>query len=183
MTQYPPSTEQAVSQTRAWLEGFVIGLELCPFAQAPFLAGQVSMPVCRGSEFEALYREILSLILEFVQAGPDERLTSLVLVPRGMDDFGDYLDLLAALDAALDESGLRGIVQIASFHPAYRFANAAEDDPANYTNRSPVPMFHLIREDHLAAALAAYPDPEGIPERNIRKLRSLDRRVLGAWLA
>lgn len=181
MTEDPPSPEQAVSQTRAWLEGFVIGLGLCPFAQAPFLAGQVSMPVCRASDFEALYREILSLILDFVQAGPDERLTSLVLVPRGMDEFGDYLDLLAELDAALDQSGLRGIVQIASFHPAYRFADTPADDAANYTNRSPVPMFHLIREDHLAAALAAYPDPEAIPERNVRRLRSLDRRALDAW--
>lgn len=181
MTPDPPSSEPVISQTRAWLEGFVIGLGLCPFAQVPFLAGQVAMPVCRGSDFEALYREVLSLILDFVQAGPDERLTSLVLVPRGMEDFGDYLALLAELDAALDASGLRGIVQIASFHPAYRFADTAADDPANYTNRSPVPMFHLLREDHLAAALAAFPDPETIPERNVRMLRSLDRRKLGAW--
>lgn len=182
MTRERPSSDEAVAKTRSWLEGFVIGLGLCPFARAPFVAGQVAMPVCQASDFEALYREVLASIAAFVQADADEQLTSLVLVPEGLDDFDDYLDLLAALDEALIEAGLRGIVQIASFHPAYRFGNAPSDDPANYTNRSPVPMFHLIREDHLAAVLSAYPDPAAIPERNVRKLRSLGTRALCAWV-
>jgi hypothetical protein len=85
------------------------------------------------------------------------------------------------LDDALDEAGLRGIVQIAGFHPDYRFGDAPADDPANHSNRSPVPMFHLIREDHLASVLEDYPDAERIPERNIRKLRSMGLAKLRAW--
>lgn len=175
--------EQAVARTRKWLERRVIGLGLCPFARNPYEADRVVMPVCRSSDLPGLYREVLGLVADFLQADPDRQETSLVLVPLGLEDFSDYLDLLAVLDAALDEAGLRGIVQIASFHPDYRFAGAPSDDPANYTNRSPVPIFHLIREDLLAVALENHPDPKAIPVRNVRKLRSLDPDTLRDWNA
>jgi hypothetical protein len=99
--------------------------------------------------------------------------TSLFVLSAGLNDFGDFLDLLESAQDDLEEAGLIEQLQLASFHPDYRFADVPMDDPANYTNRSPRPMFHLIRQDSLSAALAGYPDPEQIPVRNIARLREL----------
>ena len=109
----------------------------------------------------------------FLAFSPHQAETGLFIVANGLDDFEEFLDLLDLADAALDQAGLRGVLQLASFHPHYVFAGASAGDPANYTNRSPYPMLHLIREAGLDAALETYPDPEGIPERNIRTLRNL----------
>jgi hypothetical protein len=169
---------EAVAKTQRWLESFVIGVGICPFARAPYDAGQLAITVCESRERDALYQELLGAIRAFVEADAEEQLTCLVLAPNGVADFEDYLDLLAALEQVLDAAGLVGVLQIASFHPSYRFADAPADDPANFTNRSPVPMFHLIREDHLASVLKTYPNPESIPQRNIAKLRSLGNDAL-----
>ena len=99
--------------------------------------------------------------------------TALLVVTEGLAGFSEYLDLLALAEQAVSEAGLSGVIQLASFHPDYCFAGAPADDPANFTNRSPYPMFHLIREDALEAALASYRHPERIPERNVQRLRAL----------
>jgi hypothetical protein len=119
----------------------------------------------------------------FLGLSPSQAETGLFIVPQGLQAFADYLELLGAAEDALGAAGLDGILQLASFHPDYVFADAAVDDPANYTNRSPYPMFHLIREAGLAAALESYPDPEAIPERNVRKLRALGLAELQRRLA
>jgi len=151
----------------------VIGLGLCPFARRPLRAGHVVFDVCETSDRDGIYRSVLQSLEVFLLADPDEQETALVIVPEGLGRFEAYLEMLELLDAALDDSGLRGQVQLASFHPDYRFEGVPADDPANYSNRSPLPMFHLIREDGLSDALAGYPDPQEIPRRNVALLRDL----------
>jgi hypothetical protein len=162
-----------IDQTAAWLDEVVIGLGLCPFAATPRRQGRVVFRVCDGSAPEVIYREVLQALEAFLLADALEQETALVIVPGGLEEFSEYLELLQALDDSLESAGLNQWVQLASFHPAYRFDGAAPDDPANFTNRSPHPMFHIIREESLTQALADYPEPEAIPLRNVQRLRQI----------
>lgn len=175
--------QQVIERTRQWLERMVIGLNLCPFAARPYEAGRVHFAVCDETGQEAIYRAFLGELDDFITSDPEQLETALFIPSRGLGDFEEYLDMLALFDEALLQAGLEGVVQLASFHPDYRFEGAAADDPANYTNRSPYPMFHLIREAGLEAALANYPHPEQIPERNISRLRELGIEGIKALLA
>jgi len=168
-----PDQGQAVAQTRRWLERFVIGLGLCPFAAAPYRLDRIAYAVCEEASLEGIYDAFLRALEALVMADPQEQETALLILTRGLSEFEDYLDSLAVLEQAVEDAGLEGVIQLASFHPDYRFDGVGDDDPANFTNRSPFPMFHLIREDGLATALASHPEPESIPERNIRCLREL----------
>jgi len=165
--------DPAVAQTQAWLERLVIGQGLCPFAAGPYREGRIAYSVCDADSLEGIYETFLHTLEALVLADPAERETALLIVSRGLSEFDDYLDVLSLLEQAVVEAGLEGVIQLASFHPGYRFEGVQEGDPANYSNRSPLPMFHLIREHGLAEALATYPDPERIPERNVRRLREL----------
>lgn len=175
--------DQVIEQTRHWLERMVIGLNLCPFASRPYEAGQVGFMVCDETEPDAIYRAFLIELDGFLQANPDQVATDLFILSKGLADFNDYLDMLGLLEDALAEAGLEGTIQLASFHPDYLFEGVGDDDPANFTNRSPYPMFHLIREEGLQAALASYPNPEQIPERNMARLRELGVAGIEAWMA
>lgn len=175
--------DEVIASTRLWLERMVIGLNLCPFASRPYEAGRVGFCVCNKTDPDAIYRAFLIELDGFLQANPDQVETDLFILSQGLTDFNDYLDMLALLEDALAEAGLEGSIQLASFHPDYLFEGVADDDPANYTNRSPYPMFHLIREAGLEAALAAYPNPEQIPERNMARLRELGIEGIEARLA
>lgn len=169
----PPDAEAAIGLTRRWLERFVIGQRLCPFAAAPYHAGRIAYRVSDACALDGVFHDFLVTLDECVASDPHEQETVLLIMTRALGVFDDYLDALDLMERAVVEVGLDGRLQLASFHPDYRFEGAAGDDPANFSNRSPLPMFHLIREDGLAAALEAYPEPERIPERNIRHLRSL----------
>lgn len=162
-----------VALTREWLERFVIGLGLCPFAASPYDAGRITFAVCDDESLDDIYQAFMSLLFELFTSDPGENETALLILTGGLRAFDDYLDALAMLEQVVVEAGAEGMVQIASFHPGYRFDDTDEDDPANYTNRSPYPMFHLIREDGLAAALESCADPAAIPQRNIEKLRAM----------
>lgn len=168
-----PDAETVLCLTRAWLETFVIGLNLCPFAATPYRQDRIAYRVCDGASHEAVYRAFLETLNDLILADPRQLETALLITPQGLDDFEVYLDMLYLLEQALVEVGLDGVIQVASFHPAYRFDDAPMDDPANFSNRSPFPMFHLIREEGLAAALESYPSPESIPQRNVARLREL----------
>ncbi len=177
-------TEVAVrAATERWVRELVVGLNLCPFAAAPLQGGRIRYQVCAEAEFEAIYRALLAEIEAFLGLSPYAAETGLFIVPAGLSDFDTYLDMLDLGERALAAAGLEGTLQLASFHPDYRFADAAADDPANYSNRSPYPMFHLIREAGLAAALETYPDAAAIPERNLRRLRQLGLGELARRLA
>lgn len=169
-----------IQQTKAWLRTVVIGLNFCPFAGRVFDNDTIHYRVAGKSDFgealEALYQELLYL---------DENAemeTSLVIFAEDFADFDDYLDLLAMGEALLQQHGYEGVYQLASFHPDYVFANSDADDAANYTNRSPFPMLHLIRETGLEKALQNYPDPDQIPERNMREARKLGTVQMQALL-
>jgi hypothetical protein len=170
--------QQVVEAVRQWLQTMVIGLDLCPFAAAPYRAGRVRYTVCEETEPEAIYQAFLVELDAFLQLPAGEAETGLFILSQGLQGFDDYLDMLAILEDAISAAGLEGVLQLASFHPDYVFAGSDADDPANYSNRAPYPVFHLIREQELERALARHPDPERIPARNIARLRALGLEAL-----
>jgi hypothetical protein len=165
------------------VEQLVVGLNLCPFASAPMKGERIRYVLCAEHEAEGIYRALLTEMERLIGLPESEAETCLFVVPEGLEHFDDYLDLFEIAELAIPEAGLDGILQLASFHPDYCFEGAATDDPANYTNRSPHPMFHLIREAPLAQALESYPNPEAIPERNIALLREMGLAELQKRLA
>jgi hypothetical protein len=162
-----------IAATRRWVKDFVIGLNLCPFAKKVVDANRIRF-VATDSTNEADLLDVLSGELKLLATAPRSEIETAILIhPQVLADFRDYNDFLATADTRLKELGLRGVIQIASFHPHYQFADAAPDDVTNFTNRSPHPMLHLIREVSITEVAG---DPEvllGIPERNVALLRSL----------
>lgn len=177
----------AIAATRDWLKRFVIGLDLCPFAVRPFQAGRIRYVDCPATDpreiLVALYAEIALLVEADPVRDSQAPETTLFVLGAGLSEFDAYLDVLESAQADLEDSGLIDHLQLASFHPDYRFADAPGEDPANYTNRSPWPMFHLIRQDSLSAALAHYANPEAIPERNAARLRALGLAQIRALIS
>jgi uncharacterized protein len=168
-----PADEQVVAQTRAWLEQIVIGLGLCPFAKAVHVKGQIRYFVSAARTPETLLEDLLSELTLLSRAEPELIDTTLLIHPHTLLGFLDYNDFLSVADAAVDELDLAGELQVASFHPEYQFAGNAPDDMANYCNRSPHPMLHLLRESSVDRAVAVFPDASLIYEKNIATLRTL----------
>jgi len=169
----PAKQPLAIETTRHWLEKVVIGLNLCPFAGLPWREGRVRFRLSTALNQQALAEDLVEELLFLRDADPAECETSLLIHPRVLRDFLDYNDFLDLADRLLEDLELDGILQIASFHPRYQFADSEADDPANCTNRSPYPMLHLLREASIEAATAKLPNPELIYERNIQTLRQL----------
>jgi hypothetical protein len=166
-------SDRALAETRAWVELAVIGLNLCPFAKAPQTKGQVRYALSEARDPEALLQDLVAE-LKLLAATPPARIeTTLLVHPQVLADFADYNDFLDVAEAAVAELGLEGEIQVASFHPRYRFAGADEGDVANATNRSPWPTLHLLREDSVERAVAAFPEAEAIYEANMETLRRL----------
>ncbi len=163
----------ALQATRAWLESVVIGLELCPFARAVFEAERIRFAESAAAEPETLLADLDGEIARLLRTPVAELDTTLLVHPHVLADFEDYNDFLDSADALLRERGCLGVVQIASFHPDYRFAGSEPDDPANWSNRSPHPMLQLLREQSVSDALETVSDPAAIPERNVERLRSI----------
>jgi uncharacterized protein len=162
-----------IAATRHWLEVAVIGLNLCPFAKAVHVKRQIRYAVTQASGVDELLdvlRDELSLL---AKADANEIDTTLLIHPQALTDFIDYTAFLRQADRLLRRQGHEGILQIASFHPAYEFAGSDPDDIENCSNRSPFPMLHLLREDSLERAVAAFPDAGEIYQRNIETLRRL----------
>jgi uncharacterized protein len=162
-----------ITQTRYWLEAAVIGLNLCPFAKAPYIKDKIRF-VVTGAEDEESLLQALSEELDLLQNTPmDEIETTLLIHPDVLQDFFDYNEFLTAAEALLTERDLDGEIQIASFHPLYQFSGTKKDDPTNNTNRSPYPMLHLLREDSIDRALESDQDADQILERNTTTMREL----------
>ena len=168
-----PSDQQAIAATRHWLEKVVIGLNLCPFAGSPWRQGRVRFKLSQACSQQQLAEDLAEELLALNGADPAECETSLLIHPHILADFLDYNDFLELADRLLENLELDGILQIASFHPDYQFADSPADDPANCTNRSPYPMLHLLREASIEAATANLPNPDLIYQRNILTLREL----------
>lgn len=160
-------------ETLAWVERVVVGLDLCPFARAPLEAGRVRVVVTDCADARELLTVVDDELGYLMAADPGEVETTLIVHPECLTDFADYNDFLDPAEQLLELRGVEGDVQIASFHPDYCFADAELDDQANYSNRSPYPMLHLLREASVAKAVDAHPDIAAIPEANIAQLRAL----------
>lgn len=162
-----------VAETRIWLEKVVIGLNLCPFAKAVHARNQIRYVLSAAEDPETLLAELVRELQVLHAAPPEEIDTTLLIHPRVLDDFLDYNDFLDIADDSLEELGFTGELQIASFHPQYQFAGTHIDDIENYTNRSPYPMLHLLREESVERAVDAFPDTDSIYEKNIETMRRI----------
>ena len=165
--------EAIVVATRAWLEKAVIGLNLCPFAKAVHIGDRIRYAVSVAETPGELRADLADELEALAAADPGEIETTLLIHPRVFADFLDYNDFLEVADETLEDLDLVGEIQVASFHPGYQFAGTEPDDIENYTNRSPYPMLHLLRESSVDAAVAAFPDTAQIYERNIETMRAL----------
>jgi hypothetical protein len=173
MTAIVPPPEHVIAATRAWVERAVIGLNLCPFAKAVQQKQQIRYVVSDDTHPEDLLNTLCEELRFLAQADPAQIDTTLLIHPRVLTDFLDYNDFLDLADAAVEEMGLDGVLQVASFHPQYQFEGTAPDDMANASNRSPYPTLHLLREASVDRAVDAIPEAERIYETNIRTLQQL----------
>ena len=167
------SLQQAVTETRAWIARAVVGLNLCPFARAVQAKNQIRCVATDAADAEALLARLCDEMHFLAEADPAQIDTTLLVHPQAMTDFLDFNDFLEIADAALEELGYAGVLQVAPFHPQFQFADTAPDDIGNATNRSPYPTLHLLREDSVERAVAAFPEAEAIFETNIRTLEKL----------
>jgi uncharacterized protein len=167
------SAEAAISATIRWLERAVIGLNLCPFAKAVHVKGQIRYVVSTATTPEALADDLLRELEFLAEANPDAVDTTLLIHPQVLTDFLDFNDFLDVADGIIDELELDGILQVASFHPQFQFEGTEADDISNYSNRSPYPTLHLLREDSVERAVAAFPEELEIANSNIATLEKL----------
>ena len=174
----PAGRDDPIAATRRWLERAVIGLNLCPFAKAVYVKGQVRFVLSEASTPEALLEDLARELLVLRDTPAEQIDTTLLVHPHVLHEFLDYNDFLDTADALVASLGLEGDIQVASFHPAYRFVGTADDDIGNYTNRAPYPTLHLLREDSVSRAVEAFPDPDAIVERNIA---TLERLGIAGW--
>ena len=168
--------ENIIKPVQHWVETTVIGLNLCPFAKRELVKNRVRFRVTESNTEEQLL-SALQTELELLEENPAIE-TTLLIHPMVLGDFFYYNQFLNSADGLLVQMRMEGVYQIASFHPDYQFGGTESDDVENYTNRSPYPMLHLIREESLECAIAGYPDQEGISERNVQLLKSLGRNKM-----
>ena len=162
-----------LADTTRWMQRAVIDLNLCPFAKAVVTKGQVRMLLSEARDEAGLLEQLAEELLHLRDTPATDVDTTLIVHPQVLQDFLDYNDFLDAADGLVEELGLDGVLQVASFHPQYQFAGSEPDDIANHTNRSPWPTLHLLREDSVSRAVEAFPDPDSIVERNIATLEKL----------
>jgi len=173
------------SDIMRWLEQVVIGLDLCPFAGRVVADGRLRLRISEAAGEEEALADLQEELTLLAASDPVETETTLLALPRLPGGFDAFNELLALVDLLLEEGGWQERFQIASFHPQYRFAGTGPEEPGNLTNRSPVPLLHILREASVAAAVDSLDDPASIPARNIRLMESFDaprRRQLFPWL-
>lgn len=176
----PDGQARALAETRAWVDRAVIGLNLCPFAKAPQVKGQVRYVVSNASDPAALLADLITELERLAESSADKLETTLLVHPRVLGDFADYNDFIAIAEDTVAELDLEGVLQVASFHPQYQFEGTAPDDITNATNRSPYPTLHLIREESIDRAVDAFPEAERIYEVN---MATMERLGADGWAA
>ncbi|MCG9679081.1 MULTISPECIES: DUF1415 domain-containing protein [Vibrio] len=172
------STQAIAEQVNQWLNDVVIGLNLCPFAAKPQRNKQIKIFVSEATQEETLLEDILTQLMELETKPAEELETTLVVVPNMLEDFFDYNLFIDWVEALIRQQDWEGVYQLATFHPDYCFGGAEPEDAENLTNRSPYPVFHLIREASMERVLKHYPDPESIPDNNIARVESLTQAEL-----
>jgi hypothetical protein len=173
MKHLPAHPEPVVAATQRWVERAVIGLNLCPFAKGVQAKGQVHYAVSQADDVQALLVDLKQALLDLQACKPDQRDTTLLIAPMALPDFLDFNEFLGHADRVLRKMRLDGVFQIASFHPQFQFADAAPGEISHFTNRAPYPILHLLREESIDRAVAAFPDAALIYEHNVETLRAL----------
>ena len=168
-----PDNETLIAATRRWIEDVVIALNLCPFAKAVYVKNQIRIVVSRARNSDVLLEELEQELKFLAEADAKQIDTTLLIHPDVLADFLDYNDFLDQCDSIVEELEFDGILQVASFHPQYQFAETEFDDVTNFTNRSPYPTLHLLREESVTRAVETFPDVEEIYAKNIMTLRGL----------
>lgn len=166
-------TAEVIAATQTWLERAVIGLNLCPFAKAVHVKRQIRYVVSEAESETELYADLLRELKFLRKADPSKVETTLLIHPNVLTDFLEFNSFLDVADTALEELNLDGILQIASFHPNYQFAGSKPDDIENYTNRSPYPTLHILREASISHAVDTFPNTDDIFLNNINTLQKL----------
>ncbi len=169
----PTPDNIAIDDTRIWLERAVIGLNLCPFAKSVHVKGQIHYAVSQATNAEDFFQDLVRELNDLAAAEPSTRDTTLLIAPQCLADFLDFNDFLALADQALLDLDLDGVLQIANLHPDYQFAGTRADDITNYTNRSPYPTLHLLREESIDRAVEAFPQAETIFQKNMETMEHL----------
>jgi uncharacterized protein len=170
--------EIVVEQTKEWIQKAVIGLNLCPFAKPVFTQNLIRYALSEATNEEELLEELASELQLLTQTDASEIETTLLIHPKLLTEFLEFNDFLGVAESLLTEMELDGVIQIASFHPQFQFADTKPDDITNYTNRSPYPILHLLREASVSKAVDTFPGVEDIPDKNIETLRNLG---LSGW--
>ena len=168
-----PEDAPYLADTVRWLERAVIGLNLCPFARAPQVQGKLRLRVSHARDTDTLLDDLCGELQSLNALTPQECETGLLIHPFVLGDFLDYNDFLDVADAAVETLGLEGVWQVASFHPHYQFADSTPDAIENYSNRSPWPTLHLLREASVERAMASMTDTDSIYRHNLDTLRAL----------
>lgn len=169
------------SSVRRWVETVVVELNLCPFAKRELVNDRVRFTVADASTETAL---LIALESELELLTRDSAVeTTMLIHPDVLTDFSDYNQFLDLADGLLTQMDLEGVFQIASFHPDYQFADTEVDDPENFTNRSPYPVLHILREESLERAVASMPDIDQVPVRNIATMNSIGAERLRALIS
>ncbi len=177
-----PSRAAVERKTLRWVEDFVVGLNLCPFARPLLASDALRVTVCEAIGDEGVAETLVAEIELIQKASESEVATTMIVFPNALQEFDTYLAFLEGAQQLLEEMELLGVLQLASFHPDYQFAGEPMDAASHFTNRAPFPMIHLLREDMVTRALETYPNPEQIPERNIQRLEGLGRERLQQML-
>ena len=164
-----------LADTRRWLHRAVIGLNLCPFAKGVDANGQIHYAVSRSVGFNDLMADLDQELKDLVALFPAERDTTLLIAPDALAEFLEFNDFLSHANRLLAKRGYEGVFQIASLHPHYEFADSQPDDVANFTNRSPYPTLHILREESIDRAVKAFPHAESIFQANIDTMRRIER--------
>lgn len=165
--------DKIISITQKWLETFVLGLNLCPFARHPYRNGKIRFVVFETENLEHLTEMLVKEMAYLEQTTPSVCETTLIILRDGLKDFEEYLDYLEMAEYVLEQIDLSHVFQVASFHPDYQFEETLPNDAENYTNRSPYPMLHILREDSVERAIEAFPEVGDIPAQNIETMNKL----------
>ena len=160
------NADKIIAQTKKWITDVVVGCNFCPFAAREIKRGSIHYEVL----FEATDEDTLKAVVKIVSLldADDTIETALIIMPEAYDAFANYLEIVDKAEDLLESENYEGIYQIASFHPKYMFAGSTIIDPSNYTNRSPYPMLHFLREDSVSRAVDAHPNIDDVPEQNVQ---------------
>lgn len=180
MVEIQKKAEDAVN---LWLKNIVVGLNLCPFAKVPYNEKRVRIVADLCQNEELAFERIIGEINLLDESEPQKLETTLLIFPNLFEDFAHYNDFLYTANEFIRLRGWEGVYQIASFHPEYQFSGTDKNDAENYTNRSPYPILHFIREESLTAAIEAYPDVDGIPDKNIALMNGLSASELKQYFS